>query len=63
MTPLVIADNEQKETDRTIMKLEPFERGGKLMLTIYFENLAGGVRPPTITAPVAEEAAEALGLI
>ena len=61
--PLQIADNDQRETDRTIVKLEPFEYRGKLMLTIYFENLTEmGVRQPTITAPLSQEAAKELGL-
>ena len=62
MNPLVLADNDRLETERSIVKIEPSERGGKLMLTIYFEALAGG-RRPTITAPIAGEAADALKLL
>lgn len=60
---LQIADNEQMKTERKIVKLEPFECRGELMLTIYFENLTdSAMRPPTITAPISKKAAKELGL-
>ena len=58
MSPLVISDNEQLETDRKIIRIELSEDGEALV--IHFEKMAHGLYHPTITAPVMEGVIEEL---